>query len=326
MFSMGRGLPGCSAPPPPSVEQIIMLKTCRCFITVMGIFVAALSNPADARTNYTDMWWSPAESGWGVTLSQDYNGPIFATFFVYAADGTARWVVGILAIDSVSGVYSGDLLETSGGAPLSSQNFDLSAVQSSNVGNVSFTPTSATNGTLAYTYRGSSVVKQITRQPLYTADTISNATFLTFTTGGTAFRAIVEARNNAQCSASYPANTTSGTTYRIFPTAVTSNLINFNIGQCDVNSPTSCVISSPSCTFTGTVSQMGRVLNVPGTLSCTAGTLFSGGLTGNFTATFSEVEHTDAGVNGKLFVTNGACNVQSIILIQRNDWLSRLTL
>jgi len=68
------------------------------------------------------------------------------------------------------------------------------------------------------------------------------------------------------------------------------------------------------------------VLKVPGTLSCTAGTVFSGGLAGNFTAAFSEIEHTDAGDNGKLFVTNGACNVQSTILIQRNDWLNRLTL
>src|SRR6476620_9317135 len=135
----------------------MMHKTLANFATAIGILIGAVSNLACATTNYTDMWWNPAESGWGVTLSQDYNGPIFATFFVYAADGTARWVVGILAIDSVSGAYSGDLLETSGGAPLSSQNVDLSAVQSSNVGNVSFTPTSATNGTLAYTYRGSSV-------------------------------------------------------------------------------------------------------------------------------------------------------------------------
>ena len=52
---------------------------------------------------------------------------------------------------------------------------------------------------------------------------------------------------------------------------------------------------------------------------------FFGGLTGAFTATFYEMEHTDAGVNGKLFVTNGSCNVLSIVLIQRNNWLSGQT-
>lgn len=293
----------------------------------IGILFAALSGLAGARTNYTDMWWNPSESGWGVTMSQDYNGPIFATFFVYAASGTATWVVGLLTIDPISGIYSGELLETSAGAPLSSQNFDPTAVQTNRVGSVSFTPADEAHGTLAYTYRGSPVVKPITRQPLYTSSTISNATFLTLTSPGTAYRAIVEARNNAQCSASNPANTTVGAVHRIFPTAVTSNSISFNIGQCDATSPANtCVISTPLCTFSGAVNQMGRVLNVPGTLSCTSGTNFSGGLTGNFTATFTEVEHTDAGDNGKLFVTNGSCTVQSIILIQRNNWINGLTL
>ena len=305
----------------------MMHKTFAGFATAIGILIGALSNLACATTNYTDMWWNPAESGWGVTLNQDYNGPIFATFFVYATDGTPKWVVGILRLDSVSGIYSGDLLETKDGAPLSSQNFDPNAVRNSKVGDVSFTPKDASSGALAYSYQGSSVVKQITRQPLYTPDTVFNATFLSFTPGGSAYRAIVEARNNAQCSTSNPANTTLGTTYRIFPTAVTSNAISFNIGQCDSNAPVNtCVISSPLCMFTGSVSQIGRVLSVPGTLSCTTGTVFSGGLTGNFTATFSEVEHTDAGDTGKLFVTNGACKVQGIFLIQRNDWLNRLTL
>jgi len=292
----------------------------------IGTLIAVLSNTAAARTNYTDMWWNSSESGWGVTMTQDYNGPIFATFFVYAANGTATWVVGLLNYDQVSGVYSGDLLETSGGAPLSSQSFNPTAVQRSNVGAVSFTPADATNGLLAYTYRGSSVVKQITRQPLYTPDTVANATFLTPTASGTAYRAIVESRNSSQCSASNPANVSVGTTHRIFPTAVTSNSISLNIGQCDASSPAgTCVISTPNCTFTGAVNQTGRVLSVPGTLSCTTGTNFSGGLTGNFAATFSEVEHTVAGDNGKLFVTNGSCNALSIILIQRNDWLNAQT-
>lgn len=81
-------------------------------------------------------------------------------------------------------------------------------------------------------------------------------------------------------------------------------------------------VSSPICTFTGAVIQTGRLLSVPGTLNCTVGHGFFGGLTGAFAATFYEIEHTDAGVNGKLFVTNGSCNVQSIVLIERNAWLN----
>jgi hypothetical protein len=229
-----------------------------------------------------------------------------------------------MTADPVKEVYSGVLIETSGGAPLSGQNFNPTAVQRNEVGTVTFTPFDVANGTLAYTYRGSSVVKQITRQSLYTLDTNFNASFLDITASGTAFRAIVESRNNGQCSANNPANTTLDTTYRLFPTAVSNNSISLNIGQCD--SDVTCVISTPLCTMTGTVNQTGRVLNVPGTLSCTAATTFSGGLTGTFAATFTEVVHTDAGDSGKLFVTNGTCNVQSIILIQRNNWLNNLKL
>jgi len=295
--------------------------------TAIGFLLAVLSNPAAARTDFTDMWWNASESGWGVNMSQDYNGPIFATFFVYAANGNPTWVVGLLAIDQATGVYSGSLLETNGGAPLSSQTFNPATVQTNTVGTVSFAPADAANGSLAYTYRGSSVVKQISRTPLYTPDTVANANFLTLTPAGTAYRSVIDSRNNAQCSASNPPNTTSGSTYRIFPTAVASDSISFNIGQCDAAAPAgACVISTPLCTFAGTISQIGRALNAPGTLNCTAGTNFSGGLTGNFTATFSEMVRSDAGENGKLFVTNGSCNVQSIILIQRDNWLNSLTL
>ena len=72
-------------------------------------------------------------------MSQDYNGPIFATFFVYAANGTPTWVVGLLTIDPISGVYSGSLFEANGGAPLYSRSFNPTAVQTTNVGSVTFT-------------------------------------------------------------------------------------------------------------------------------------------------------------------------------------------
>ena len=286
------------------------------------MLISLLPDVASAVTNYTDMWFNASESGWGVNFTQDYNGPIFATFFVYTAAGAPTWVVAVLALDPVSGVYSGTLYETGGGAPLTSQSFNPATVQESDVGTASFTPMDAANGTLTYTYRGSAVVKQITREPLYTADTVSNATFLTFTSGGTAYVSIIDSRNNGQCSANYPAHQTLFGNWRIFPTAVTSSSISFNIGICDPNVPFQCVISTPICSFTGTVAQTGRVLNVPGTLSCTEGHAFSGGQTGALLATFYEIEHTDAGINGKLFVTDGSCNVQSIVLIQRDNWLN----
>lgn len=293
--------------------------------TIVGIFMPVLTCPVKAATNYTDLWWNPSESGWGVTMSQDYNGPIYATFFVYGSDGKPSWVAALLALDPATGNYTGAINETSGGASLSNQNFDAASVQAANVGNATFTPTDAANGTLRYTYRGSPVVKHLTRQSLYTPDTTSNATFLTFTPGGSAYQSIIDSRNNANCSPNYPANHTLGNLFRIFPTAVTNDAITMNIGLCDVNDPNSCVISSPYCTFTGTIQRIGQIMSVPGTLTCFLSSSLSGGLTGELTATFSEVVHTDAGVTGKLSVTNGACNVENTFLIQRNEWLNKVT-
>ena len=43
--------------------------------------------------DHTDIWWNPAESGWGLNLVQHGAGPIFATWFVYGADGNPEWYV-----------------------------------------------------------------------------------------------------------------------------------------------------------------------------------------------------------------------------------------
>ena len=43
-----------------------------------------------ANYDYTDNWYVPAESGWGVNLTQTDNF-IFATFFIYDADKKPTW-------------------------------------------------------------------------------------------------------------------------------------------------------------------------------------------------------------------------------------------
>jgi len=60
-------------------------------------FVAAvgISLPASATTfsiDYTDLWYIPTESGWGLNVIQQGN-VMFATLFVYGTDNTPRWYV-----------------------------------------------------------------------------------------------------------------------------------------------------------------------------------------------------------------------------------------
>jgi len=64
----------------------------------------ALIRPA-AATDYTDIWWNPSESGWGVNIAQNGNF-IFATFFVYAPGNAPTWVTGQLSL-AVDGNFTG---------------------------------------------------------------------------------------------------------------------------------------------------------------------------------------------------------------------------
>ena len=51
--------------------------------------LAAVSFAAHA-TDYTDIWWNPAESGWGVNIVRS-NTFIFATFFGYGPGNVPAW-------------------------------------------------------------------------------------------------------------------------------------------------------------------------------------------------------------------------------------------
>src|SRR5206468_3246327 len=43
--------------------------------------------------DYSDIWWNANESGWGLNVAQRANGNMYATWFVYAADGSPMWYV-----------------------------------------------------------------------------------------------------------------------------------------------------------------------------------------------------------------------------------------
>jgi hypothetical protein len=45
------------------------------------------------RTSYSDLWWNPDESGWGLNVQQHPNDQVFATWFVYGLDGRPQWFV-----------------------------------------------------------------------------------------------------------------------------------------------------------------------------------------------------------------------------------------
>ena len=117
--------------------------------------------------NYSDIWWNPLESGWGLTIV-DHQTQMFGVWYTYRDDGSPTWFVipgGTLSSDHR--MFSGDLYQTSG--PPYTDTFDPTQVQVTKVGTASidFAPPALSAGTALFSYSIGSVSgsKQIQRQP-----------------------------------------------------------------------------------------------------------------------------------------------------------------
>jgi len=114
-------------------------------------------------TDYTDLWWDPSESGWGLNLIQHPSRIIFGVWYTYAANGKRTWFVMSEGTWISPDTYSGPLYATTG--PNLAQSFDASKVRVSPVGSATLTFSDADNGTFVFTVNGVSGSKRITRQP-----------------------------------------------------------------------------------------------------------------------------------------------------------------
>lgn len=115
-----------------------------------------------SSTNYTDLWWNPSESGWGINL--DHQGDtIFATWFTYGSDGSPLWLVADDARRNANGTYTGTLYQTTGKRPQDISD-TVAALTINPVGSVTFSFASGERGTFSYTAFGTSGSKAIERQ------------------------------------------------------------------------------------------------------------------------------------------------------------------
>jgi hypothetical protein len=128
---------------------------------------AALCQPTtsdrSSLTNYQDLWWNAAESGWGVNVT--HQGDIlFATLFNYDATGQGLWLVMSAGIRQLDGSYQGDLYRTTGPAFNAQPFTPIGPANLRRVGTMQFRFTSGISGTLSYSVDGINVTKSITRQ------------------------------------------------------------------------------------------------------------------------------------------------------------------
>jgi hypothetical protein len=153
-------------------NAIVTLRTTarRHAVTVVaGLFIASNASAQNLGTIFSDLWWIPAESGWGVTVDHQQD-VMFLIFFVYRSDGSPYWVtatlqkVGIAGLATLPQVFAGDLYETHG--PPFNVPFNTAPVTNRKVGTATFTATTGNAASLQYSIDDANGTKNIEHQTL----------------------------------------------------------------------------------------------------------------------------------------------------------------
>jgi lysyl endopeptidase len=124
--------------------------------------------------NYTALWWNPAESGWGLSITQ-HDSRLFAAWFVYGADGSPQWVVMPGGTWSSTTSITGDVYSTSG--PPSGQPFNASLVSSLKVGTATIDFSAVDRAVLSYAVNGVAGTKAIQRQDFGVVDSTAVSSY-----------------------------------------------------------------------------------------------------------------------------------------------------
>jgi hypothetical protein len=255
-------------------------------LAAVAITCAALGSalPASASTfsvDYTDLWYIPAESGWGLNLIQQ-NNTLFATLFVYGSDNTPRWYVASEVSGSNGTNFSGALYSTVG--PYFGGAWNSAAYTPTLVGSISIAFNTPTTATVTYVVNGVTVTKSVQRQTWKGENLTGN-----YLGGLTA--------NASSC------NNGGNGPILVFgaPVTVAHNTSN-QATQIVVNFTTSAGAASV-CTFTGTYGQAGKLGSLNGNWSCTVG----GSAFNNGPFTMTELQATNRGFTARFQGSDQFC-------------------
>jgi len=123
-----------------------------------------LNSSTGPAFDFTDLWWNPGESGWGLNLIQHPNNIIFAIWYTYDGTGKMTWYHVPTGSWTDSMTYTGTLYSVAG-PPFSSGTFNPTTVKRTPVGTATLSFSSGTSGTWSYTIDGGSGSKSISRLP-----------------------------------------------------------------------------------------------------------------------------------------------------------------
>lgn len=266
------------------------MKARALFLSVVAAASLFAGAPAWAASGYDvdDLWWVPAEPGWGIQLSQQRD-VVFATLYVYDAQMRPVWYVATLDFQGLEAkthtvTYAGTLYATTGPS-FATDTFEPTAVVKRPAGTMQLVAPTLTGATLTFTADGVTVTKPIQRQTLRYDD--YNGTF-----------AAVWRLTTAKCT--NPADN-----------KTVEQPVTIAIAQSPPAMTMTITTPAATCTHVGTYTQDGRLGKFAGTYSCSSGEV--GGII------FDELNVQRFGFVGQVFGTNNqGCNIDgSVAAVER---------
>jgi hypothetical protein len=130
--------------------------------------IATCAASGGAASNYTDLWYNPAQSGWGVNIVQ-HGDTAFATLFVYGPDRQPTWYsASNLRVTSLTGSglpnFEGGLHRTTG--PWHGGTFDPATVTLARVGTLYIEGLAGNRLRVSYEIDGRTVASEVVRATL----------------------------------------------------------------------------------------------------------------------------------------------------------------
>jgi hypothetical protein len=238
---------------------------------LLALCICLNARATTASTDFTDLWVTANESGWGANVMQQ-NDILFISIFVYSQDGSPTWYVGSDVVRQSSSQFTGTLYQTTG--PWFGSLFDPTQVFLRPVGSITFNAITVATGTLTYSVDGVQVAKSIRRLSLK-GDNLSGN--------------FIGASVGVFSSCSNPINNGPAELAAVFSVSQSGNSVQIlETGN------------GYTCTHTGTYSQYGRTAQVNGNSSCSTGEF------GTFTA--FELVASIGALTGRLISDSNVCH------------------
>jgi hypothetical protein len=126
-----------------------------------GLISGCTTTPSSGAS-FTDLWWNPSESGWGVSITHHPSGVIFVAWYTYDTNGNPKWYVAS-ECRLAGSTCTGTLYETTG--PRMGTPFNPALVSVRAVGSVTLRFSGPDAGSMSYSVNGITGTKSIVRQP-----------------------------------------------------------------------------------------------------------------------------------------------------------------